>query len=78
MLHPYTDFMAADEQFEKYIINLLVGENLGQICVGSFDRFEFGPNRPISYVEKYPEYDSRDGIRGILKDNWYYYIHIAI
>jgi hypothetical protein len=75
----YTEYMPADEQFEAYLIDLLVREKLGRISVWYYGDIVFGPNDPIAYSENERRVDDGPApIWGKLKENWYYYIHIPI
>lgn len=76
---PYTEFIPADSQFEAFLIDLLVVEKLGKIYINLNWDIDFGSNFPITYSQKGREVeDSPEPIRGRLKENWYYYIHIPV
>ncbi|MDR0569951.1 MAG: hypothetical protein LBG71_01835 [Clostridiales Family XIII bacterium] len=78
-IRPYSEVMPSDDQFEAFLIDLLVQENLGKICIDFDGNIDFGPNFPITYSENDRRVDDNpEPIWGKLKENWYYYIHIPI
>ena len=75
----YSEYMPPDDQFETYLINLLVREKLGDIYIYNNGHIVFGPNQPITYSEKGQRVDDGpEPIWGKLNGDWYYYIHIPI